>query len=229
MKQTKAEYMREYRRTHPNYDRHHKARQDRYIARLKAGLVGNKIVHKPKTHKEYIRISPIKKRIPDDIQSLKRGVLTHYGGGKLACVICGQDDIDCLSLDHVNNDGHHRTNKHHVGGNNLYKKLMRSNYPEGYQTLCMSCNFKKSLEHLRNNGRSKNIVKDEILPLFKYFEDVALKVKDVTPDDSDPNGMDVINRQDVTRTTEDDSDHDRGLLTSLTSESGDVFYEPTQY
>lgn len=215
-KRRNAERQREYRRTHPNYDRHHAERQQRYLNRVKRGLAG-------------FNLSPVNNASPSYSKTLKRGVLTHYGGGKLACVICGQDDIDCLSLDHVNNDGHHRTNKHHVGGNHLYKKLMRLNYPEGYQTLCMSCNFKKSLEHLRNNGRSKNIVKDEILPLFKYFEDVALKVKDVTPDDSDPNGMDVINRQDVTRTTEDDSDHDSGFLTSLTSEVIDVLYEPTQY
>jgi len=169
-KRRHAEYSRNYRKTHPNYDRHHKARQDRYMARLRTGLVGTKIEHTPKTPKPYTRILPIKKRIPDDVQSIKRGVLTHYGGGKCACVKCGQTDIDCLSIDHINNDAHHRTSKNHVGGNNLYKKLMNKNYPTGYQTLCMSCNFKKSLEHLRNNGRNKTQKTEEYLPLFDFVQ-----------------------------------------------------------
>jgi hypothetical protein len=175
-KKTGAERAKEYRRTHPNYDRHHVERQRRYVERVKLGLAGFGLAPKPpriprtkkvKAPKTHTKIASTK-RIPDDIQALKRGVLAHYGNGKCACVKCGQTDIDCLSIDHINNDAHHRTSKHHVGGNNLYKKLMNKNYPAGYQTLCMSCNFKKSLEHLRNNGRDKpqNIV--DHLPLFDF-------------------------------------------------------------
>ena len=32
----------------------------------------------------------------------RRTVLTYYGSGSYACVICGQNDPDVLSLDHIN-------------------------------------------------------------------------------------------------------------------------------
>lgn len=197
-----AEYQRKYRATHPSYDRHHKARQDRYMERVKLGLVGNKVERRTRTPK-LAKIPKIKtEQIPTIL--LKKVVLTFYGGGKCACVKCGESDIDCLSLDHVNNDAHHRTSKHHVGGHILYRSLINKSYPKGYQTLCMNCNFKKSLEHLRKNGRSKNIVNDEILPLFKYFEDVALKAKDVFNATNLMDDRDVINLDDR-GTTGDDS------------------------
>ena len=210
-KRRNAERQREYRRTHPSYDKYHNDRQIRYMDRVKRGLAGYKL-------------NPISKRDTKYLQSLKHGVLTHYGGGKCACVKCGEDDIDCLTIDHINNDAHHRQHGDRIAGQKLYYKLMRANYPEGYQTLCMSCNFKKSLEHLRNNGRSKIIVKDEILPLFKYFEDVALKVKDVCDSNNPSDDKDVRNRQSYPLTSDDT------IKTSDdTIETSDVIYEITAF
>ena len=74
---------------------------------------------------------------------LKIEVLTHYGHNKLACVICGENRIDCLSIDHINGDGWKDKNTSHRGGYNLYRKLRRDNYPIGFQTLCMNCQFIK--------------------------------------------------------------------------------------
>ena len=67
-------------------------------------------------------------------------VLTHYGGGKLACVQCGFSDIRALSIDHIDNSGaqHRKTY-----GRNLYWWLEKNNYPDGFQTLCMNCQFIK--------------------------------------------------------------------------------------
>lgn len=192
-KRKHAEYARNYRRTHPDYDKHHVERQRRYMERVRLGLVGTKPIHKRNKPYIYIKQPSFKtKSAPRDIQSIKRGVLAHYGNGKCACVKCGQTDIDSLSLDHINNDAHHRSSKHHVGGNNLYKKLMNKNYPDGYQTLCMSCNFSKSIKHIRINGRTKpqNIV--EHLPLFDFdfTQEIIIdircyhKVRLMPPDDS---------------------------------------------
>ena len=36
---------------------------------------------------------------------VKREVLTHYGNDKLACVKCGEENIACLSIDHINGGG----------------------------------------------------------------------------------------------------------------------------
>ncbi len=75
---------------------------------------------------------------------IKSSVLTHYGGGKCACVKCGFSDIRALSIDHIEGNGtaHRKTLKR--GGLSFYKWLVDNKLPEGYQTLCMNCQFIKS-------------------------------------------------------------------------------------
>jgi len=72
-------------------------------------------------------------------------VLTHYGKGKCACVFCGFDDIRALSIDHIN--GREGYNHHkRIGGDSLYRWLLKNKLPEGFQTLCMNCQFIKRYE-----------------------------------------------------------------------------------
>lgn len=71
-------------------------------------------------------------------------VFNAYGGCKCKC--CGESNLECLSIDHINNDGAaHR--KELTGnardGRNLYIWLQKNNYPPGFQVLCMNCNFAK--------------------------------------------------------------------------------------
>jgi len=74
----------------------------------------------------------------------KSKVLTHYGNGKLACVKCGFNDIRALSIDHINSDGYkHRLTRIHGG---MYNWLIKNNYPTGFQTLCMNCQWVKRFE-----------------------------------------------------------------------------------
>ena len=73
---------------------------------------------------------------------LRVEVLTHYGNGKLACVKCGENNIFCLTLDHIEGGG--SKHRKRIGGAvKLYPLLKRQGYPEGYQTLCMNCQWKK--------------------------------------------------------------------------------------
>ena len=78
---------------------------------------------------------------------LKVEVLTHYSNSKLACVICGESRLACLSIDHINGGGsqHRRELKKRSQG--FYRWLRNENYPEGYQTLCMNCQFIKKIEN----------------------------------------------------------------------------------
>jgi hypothetical protein len=74
-------------------------------------------------------------------------VYRAYGGYKCAC--CGETEKLFLSIDHVNNDGaeHKRSMKLNTG-EQLHRWLIRNNFPEGFQVLCMNCNWGKH----RNNG-----------------------------------------------------------------------------
>ncbi len=78
--------------------------------------------------------------------TFKLDVLTHYGNGKLVCVMCGESRLACLSIDHINGNGCQERKK--FGGNGygykFYRYLKKNDYPKGYQTLCMNCQFCKA-------------------------------------------------------------------------------------
>ncbi len=102
------------------------------------------------------RVAPIKimrERARRD--KIKDEVLSHYSNSDYpVCIKCGFDDIRALSIDHINEDGseqrkHLSAAKH--GGARFYKWLKNNNYPDGYQTLCMNCQFIKRIEHNREN------------------------------------------------------------------------------
>lgn len=100
----------------------------RYLARIK--LWRN--THKDKC-REYEQAYELR---------LKTEVLTHYGNGECKCVICGEVRLPCLSIDHINGGGtKHRLEINNSGGKAFYRWLKQHNYPEGYQTLCMNCQF----------------------------------------------------------------------------------------
>ncbi len=79
---------------------------------------------------------------------LKKMVLSHYGNNKDSCVICGENRLDCLSIDHINDDGaKHKREIGYASGSNLYRWLQNNKYPEGFQVLCMNCQFIKRVEN----------------------------------------------------------------------------------
>ena len=73
--------------------------------------------------------------------------LTHYGNGKLACIRCSESDIRCLSIDHINGGGNQHRRELGGKGIKLSQILRRQGFPEGYQTLCMNCQWKKRYEN----------------------------------------------------------------------------------
>lgn len=87
----------------------------------------------------------IKQHNRQSARKIKIEVLTHYSIGMYPiCAHCGEEDLDVLCIDHINNDGakHRQT----AGlGINLYAWLKRNNYPKGLQVLCANCNLKKEI------------------------------------------------------------------------------------
>ncbi len=68
-----------------------------------------------------------------------------YGGYRCNC--CGETERAFLSIDHVNNDGaEHRRQAGISTGEQLHRWLKRNGFPEGFQILCMNCQWGK-----RNN------------------------------------------------------------------------------
>ena len=77
-------------------------------------------------------------------------VLTHYGNGVCGCVICSENRLGCLSLDHIKDNRTEETRRlgkpKYWGGPSFYIWLRKRNYPTGYQTLCMNCQFLKRVK-----------------------------------------------------------------------------------
>lgn len=102
-----------------------------------------------KNHRDVVR-----SRHNRENAKIKEVVLTHYGEGKPACIVCGFEDIDCLNIDYINDNGKEHRKEIGVGsGNNFYKWLLDNDFPVGFQTLCANCNLKKELERRRRIRR----------------------------------------------------------------------------
>ena len=75
-------------------------------------------------------------------KNLKEIVFNAYGGCKCAC--CGESGFEFLSLDHINGGGN--IHKKAVGNNlSIYRQLIKEGFPDGFQVLCMNCNWAKGI------------------------------------------------------------------------------------
>lgn len=103
-----------------------------------------KIFKRDNNRKQEIRSVKEKYR-----QNFKDRVFNHYG---VFCACCGETEIEFLTIDHINNNGSmHRKEVGIIGGGSeFYRWLTENSFPEGFQTLCMNCNFAKGKTN--NNG-----------------------------------------------------------------------------
>lgn len=88
-------------------------------------------------HKEEIKIVYQQKH-----QKLRLLCIVHYGDDPPKCACCGESNIKFLTIDHINNDGAEHRNE--IGRSKLYSWLIKNNFPEGFQVLCMNCNWGKA-------------------------------------------------------------------------------------
>lgn len=77
-------------------------------------------------------------------QELRMGAQRAYGGENPCCACCGENHIEFLEVDHINNDG--ANHRREVGDSiQIFRWLRRENYPAGFQVLCSNCNKAKSI------------------------------------------------------------------------------------
>ncbi len=75
---------------------------------------------------------------------LKIEVLTHYGGNPPKCACCGEPIIEFLTIDHIHGGG--TQHRKLIGYGNLYRWLIKNNFPEGFQVLCANCQLGKRIK-----------------------------------------------------------------------------------
>lgn len=93
---------------------------------------------------------------------IKLIVYNHYSNFNIKCNCCGENTIEFLSIDHVNNDG--AINRTTIGKNLVYW-LYKNNFPPGFQILCHNCNFAKGKDEDHICPHKKQLVLD-------YFKEV---------------------------------------------------------
>ncbi len=94
-----------------------------------------------KNHKENIHGRKMK-------QNRKIKCIAHYSNNTNKCCNCGNNDMEVMCLDHINNDGNiHRkglnNGKNAVTGSGMYGWAIKNNFPPIFQVLCFNCNILK--------------------------------------------------------------------------------------
>jgi len=71
-------------------------------------------------------------------------LLKYYSNETMSCACCGENNIEFLTIDHINNDGHlHRQNS--SVRSSIYNWLIKNHFPAGFQVLCFNCNMAKGI------------------------------------------------------------------------------------
>lgn len=73
---------------------------------------------------------------------LRMEVLLAYGD-RCNCLGCDEWRYEFLTIDHIDGGGY--AHRKELKGSNIYRWLKRSGYPQGYQILCINCNWAKGM------------------------------------------------------------------------------------
>lgn len=110
-----------------------------YVKANVTGTIWNKETQKKNytKHKESILYKSRQRWLRDKWETLK-----YYSAGfdKPTCNCCLSTDLQFLSIDHIYGNGasHRRIDPE---ATKIIRWLKKNNFPPGFQTLCMNCNF----------------------------------------------------------------------------------------
>ena len=116
--------------------------------------------------REYRKLHPEKKN--EWARSMKIKVLRHYSQSEEPfCECCGENNIEFLTIDHVNGGGTQHRRQLRENGMTIYRWLIKNNFPPGYRVLCMNCNtsigFYGYCPHKQTTEELKNLRKKMFL------------------------------------------------------------------
>lgn len=76
------------------------------------------------------------------LREARAKVLMHYSNGTMVCACknCGEYREEFLSINHINGGGN-KDRKLFKGARTFYEYLVKNNYPDGLNVLCLNCNL----------------------------------------------------------------------------------------
>ena len=136
---------REWLERNPDYSREYREgtreRRTEYQRLWRSRHPGYALAHAKATYHRYIDLYRAKGRRRN--AALKLNVITYYSQDKLVCAKCNENRMDCLSIDHINGLGTQNRKALHRSGSTFYQWLKSNGHPDGFQVLCMNCQFIK--------------------------------------------------------------------------------------
>jgi len=148
---------------------------------------------------------------------LKNDILSYYSNNKVCCNKCGKTDINILSIDHINGGGRKQYKTIGInmkGGISFYRWLKKNNYPNGYQVLCMGCQFIKRYEENECGKRSST---------HKYKAKIKLNI--ITHYSNKTCKCNICGETDIRQLTIDHINNDGAEHRKITGGSGNSMYE----
>jgi hypothetical protein len=110
----------------------------------------------PEYNKEYFKNTDYIRNHRENINRRRRElrkqhriiVLMHYSNGTMACRVCGENNVNFLTIDHINNGGnqHLRETSTTITEWLFYMHRRAGKWPKGFQVLCANHNLEKELD-----------------------------------------------------------------------------------
>lgn len=88
--------------------------------------------------------------------------MTYYCNGKPYCVGCGVENMEVLTLDHINEDGAEHRRVESMGSTSDW--VVQNGLPSGFQVLCWNCNNAKH----RHQSVPVYTYKEGFMPSIQY-------------------------------------------------------------
>jgi hypothetical protein len=146
-------------REHPEYAKEWRREHREYFRVSSGEWQRNHPEYVKKLHREYRRtnLEYVREESKKWAQKCRLLVLDHYSNGTMTCAICGEDNINFLTIDHINGGGRRHLREIRAGSiaqwlSTQYRKT--GEWPQGFQVLCANCNSIKSFEE--NGYTSRN-------------------------------------------------------------------------
>ncbi len=160
------------------YCKYYRPKNKEYLRQQQIKYAQEHKEHLRDYHIDYYRENGehIRSRLSSTGQETKARVLTHYGGGKLACVLCGEIRLSALTIDHINGGGNQERTRTKLGGHPFHRRLEKLGYPKGYRTLCLNCQFVERQHILYRNDNEDAQRTKKMLTTAKYRDVVKSEV-----------------------------------------------------
>lgn len=107
--------------------------------RKAAGLCYSCGKHKAIRDGAYCKVCAVKQRDTANACRARnrKAVLDHYGH---ECTCCGEDIPEFLTMDHIGGGGEAHRRSDHMAKINIWRWLVKHNFPRGFRTMCFNCN-----------------------------------------------------------------------------------------